>query len=256
MYVAPSVVLLNVSWGEADIARMADVVYRYASPDHGVDAATVERRVRAFLDAGHWSVLEFIDVTFLVECSRACTHQIVRHRMASYWQESQRYVRYGKVPLRICAPPGVREAVEVEAYWELLDSGARPEDARYALPNAACARLLVKMNLREIIFSFLALRTGLGAQHEVRLIAWELYRQLKPRLPIAAAWAWDRLPSLHPDYCRNADKAAERHAGHGHPTDCRSLSIWDAYEAWGLRPPGDLAEMIYSSAAERNGGEA
>ena len=243
----PTVTLVG-SWGSEElIAAFADVIYRGYSIDDALrkvceDPSIVDRRIEAFLSRGHHSVLEFAGLQWLVECSRACTHELVRHRIASYWMESQRYVDYSKRPLRIVAPRYVGRgfATHVEHYLSLRGSGVEPEDARYFLPNAAAARVWVQMNCREFFLNFIPLRTGLGAFHEVRLVAWLMFSHAIEKFPRIATWVWENLPRLHPDYCRNVDRFLEKFG----VEDCRALSILDSFERWGVEVPPQLRRML------------
>ena len=103
-------VFLIASWGsEAVISAFTDALYRGVLWEEAVKAQTPEvvaRRISAFYRQGHWSVFEFMGAQFLVECSRACHTQFIRHRMASYWSESQRYVDYTKREIRFIVPKG------------------------------------------------------------------------------------------------------------------------------------------------------
>ena len=122
----------------------------------GGDYSSLLSRVRRM---GHLSVFEHASFTFGIEgVSRAMTHQLVRHRIASYSQRSQRYVK--EEGFRFVVPPEVEsshEAREVfgrvmelcrEAYEELLGLGIEREDARYLLPNACFTSIVVTMNAR------------------------------------------------------------------------------------------------------------
>lgn len=111
---------------------------------------------------GHHSVLEFADFTFHVEfISRACSHQVVRHRHASFAQRSQRYVEEDN--FAYITPPTIQMNADAlvkyiehmancqRVYCELLELGIPAEDARYVLPNACATIIEVKMNGRELI---------------------------------------------------------------------------------------------------------
>ena len=120
------------------------------------DARNLVRRV---LSMGHASVLEHVTLTYGVEgISRAASHQLVRHRIASYSQQSQRYVaaKFGYVtPPTIAASPGLLAGYErhmaacSRLYAKLMKAGVPPEDARFALPNATETKILITMNARE-----------------------------------------------------------------------------------------------------------
>lgn len=147
-----------------------------------------EKFIGKLIKRGHDSVLEHASATFEVECSRACSHQLVRHRIASYSQRSQRYVKENEpqyvMPNSIAESPeaallftqGMEEAWGL--YGQLLRMGVKPEDARFVLPNACLTKLRVTMNFRSWRH-FIAER-GLNphAQWEIRGIAIEVLTQL------------------------------------------------------------------------------
>lgn len=137
------------------------------------------------LDSGHESVAEHAVFTFQIEgISRACSHQLVRHRMASYSQQSQRYVYLEGFSYII--PKTIEENFDAvmeyhdimgrisKLYSELIDSedgyGIPQEDARYILPNACCTNITVTMNARELRH-FLKLRLCNRAQWEIHELA-------------------------------------------------------------------------------------
>lgn len=122
-----------------------------------------EERVRSVLStimgSGHFSTLEHASYTFAVDgVSRALTHQLVRHRIASFNQQSQRYVKFTDglatvKPESIAADPDAEavfdQAIEaaIAAYEKLLAAGVPAEDARYLLPNAAETKIVITMNV-------------------------------------------------------------------------------------------------------------
>ncbi len=133
--------------------------------------------------------------TFLIEgISRACTHQIVRHRLASISQASQRYISLDKGGWGFVVPPDIAEKPEAKAileqawenltkaYAELRALGIRKEDARFLLPNAAETRLVITMNFRAWVH-FCWLRCDKAAQWEIRAVAHEILRQLYALAP-------------------------------------------------------------------------
>ena len=138
--------------------------------------------------SGHHSVLEFADFSFRISgVSRALTHQLVRHRMASYAQRSQRYcVEDGfefVTPGSISAKPEAAEIYQSvidniqKSYNELIALGVPAEDARMILPNACASVICVKMNLRELIH-FCNERLCACAQWEIRAMAREMVREV------------------------------------------------------------------------------
>lgn len=147
-----------------------------------------EKRVKRCFNNGHLSVFEHASVSFLVEgISRSCSHQLVRHRIASFSQGSQRYVKGcpgNVIPLTIESNEKALDAfvnalfVCQSAYKVMIDEcGIPAEDARYILPNASETSLVVTMNWREL-FHFLDLRTDKAAQWEIRELAFNMIEQL------------------------------------------------------------------------------
>lgn len=155
--------------------------------------------IEAFLDKimslGHHSVLEHASFTFGIEgISRVTTHQLVRHRIASFSQQSQRYVSHKDeftsiMPDTIAGNP---EACQIfafmsetvhKAYSQLVDMGIPAEDARYILPNATETKIIMTMNARELLH-FFALRCCQRAQWEIRAMSVEMLRLVKRVAPI------------------------------------------------------------------------
>lgn len=152
------------------------------------------RFIKNVVKSGHLSVIEHVSVSFRIWCSRACSHQIVRHRIASYSQQSQRYVKEGDelsvvVPPEIAKDPKALAALEIavdsaaETYHTLVEVfKQKPEDARYILPNCVVTELVMTANLREWLH-FIELRSSMKAQWEIRDIAQQIKIQIEARLP-------------------------------------------------------------------------
>jgi len=156
---------------------------------------------------GHLSPFEHASYTFLLEgVSRAMTHQLVRHRIASYSQRSQRYV--AAEPFEYITPPSLEGKTVITAegpmhapefYREFMEhaydvyqrlrealggSGeAANEDARYALPNAAETKIMLTMNAREL-FHLFSERLCMRAQWEFRRVADEMLRLVRKESPL------------------------------------------------------------------------
>lgn len=154
----------------------------------------VRKVLRTIITSGHTSALEHASLTFAIDgVSRALTHQLVRHRLASYNQQSQRYVSYDEDPTFV-VPPAVAAdpeafkrfkaatAAAFSAYRALLDMGVAPEDARYLLPNAMETKIVVTMNVRELLH-FLDLRCCKRAQWEIRDLAMRMLELAEPVAP-------------------------------------------------------------------------
>jgi len=140
--------------------------------------------IQKLLDLGHESPFEHITFTFAIDgISRACSHQLVRHRMASYSQRSQRYVENS--PDEVVAPPSLKRNPEA---WEIFNNTMQEiykayeelgklvplEDARYVLPNAATTTMVCTFNARSL-FNFFKLRLCVKAQWEIRELADQMF---------------------------------------------------------------------------------
>ncbi len=149
--------------------------------------------VRKVLSMGHASTLEHVTFTFGIEgISRAASHQLVRHRIASYSQQSQRYVSadFGYVtPKTVAGRPALRKeyerhmAASSALYEKILKAGVPAEDARFVLPNAAGTKILVTMNAREL-HHFFSLRPCRRAQWEIREMALRMLAIAKEEAPL------------------------------------------------------------------------
>ncbi len=143
------------------------------------DKEKMLKLIERVISSGHYSTIEHIQVTFAISnVSRACTHQLVRHRHMSFSQKSQRYVKE-KGQFDYIIPPTIEKNPELkekfvefmgkisEQYQEFVDAGVPAEDARFVLPNAAASSLVASLNLREMIH-LANLRLCTRAQYEIR----------------------------------------------------------------------------------------
>ena len=171
-------------YGE-DVIVLGIKMSRSEEIDTAITEKEKEKMIRDAVIHGYWSVLEHSNYTFLIkDISRVASHQLIRHRIASYTQTSHRFVR----PDDYVIPPSAekrehekyREIMknEYEAYTDLLDKGVPEEDARYALPNGVTTNILVTMNAREL-YNFFALRLCTRAQWEIRRIAWLMFEEVR-----------------------------------------------------------------------------
>jgi thymidylate synthase (FAD) len=170
----------------------------YRSEPKGQPGKFLQSRIRE----GHESIVEHASVTFEINgISRACSHQLVRHRLASYSQESQRYVDMAAPEFVV--PPSVAENPQARAVWDefmgqvsdtyrqLRELGTRKEDARFVLPNASATRIIVTMNFRSLRH-FISVRCDKAAQWEIRALALEMLRQVHAVAPPVFADLYDR----------------------------------------------------------------
>lgn len=159
--------------------------------------------VRRLMSIGHLSPIEHASFTFAVEgISRACSHQLVRHRLASYSQQSQRYVNESE-GFDFIVPPTIKAdkkllklfnenmALAQNAYNALVrglnergvTGEAANQDARFALPNAAETKIIVTMNARELLH-FFRQRCCMRAQWEIRAMADKMLALAKKAAPV------------------------------------------------------------------------
>lgn len=152
----------------------------------------IERIIDKVIEMGHTSVLEHAYFTFLIEgISRACSHQLVRHRIASYSQQSQRHV---EVEEDFVIPDSVKKNEEAykifldalnhckACYKKLIEMGVPMEDARYIMPQASPTKIVVTMNARSLM-NFFELRCCLSAQWEIRMLAEKMLELVKSVAP-------------------------------------------------------------------------
>lgn len=168
-----------------------------------VDNILDEKKIRLIsqvISSGHHSVLEHQTLTFLISgVSRALTHQLVRHRIASYSQQSQRYCEFKDGVFDYVIPNKVKtnpEALQVfedmmkkdsEAYKKLIDLGLPAEDARSVLPNACCTNIVVTMNIRSFMH-FCNERLCSCAQSEIREMCRKMAEQASEKLPFLKSY--------------------------------------------------------------------
>jgi len=182
---------------ERAIAAAARLCYAPVGAAELLDAMSdeaVRRVLKTIITSGHTSALEHAVYTFAVDgVSRALTHQLVRHRLASYNQQSQRYVTYAEEPCFIMPPSVAADPVASSAFTEataaafaayraLVDAGVPAEDARYLLPNAMETKIVVTMNVRELLH-FFELRCCKRAQWEIRELALAILALAEPSAP-------------------------------------------------------------------------
>lgn len=178
------------------LERAGRVCYK---SEGAITEGSAEKFIEGIIKRGHESVIEHYSITMHVICDRGVSHELVRHRIASYSQESTRYCNYssGKFgsELTFIEPcywsKDSREYAQwhrameqsERAYLDLLSMGATPEQARSVLPNSLKTELYVTMNLREWRH-FLKLRTSPRAHPQMRELALQIEALLKAKLPV------------------------------------------------------------------------
>lgn len=193
----------RVSYGSANIAALRQKL----------TPAEIERLLGMLLSSGHLSPFEHVSFTFAIEgISRVTSHQLVRHRLASYTQQSQRYVSLKK-KLEYVTPKTIagsdkadayRQAMEAahRLYCEMVDAGIPAEDARYILPQSVQTQLAMTMNARELMHAS-SLRLCMRAQWEIV----QLFHHLKDEvLKVAPLIGAELKPKCyHLGYCDEAE---------------------------------------------------
>lgn len=166
---------------DAICAAAGNSCYSERSSADIVETIDSEKVLTRIVGMGHHSVIEHAVFTFSVEgVSRALTHQLVRHRMASFSQQSQRYVSMDRASfVTPHTVKGDEEASRIfnetmdaiwDSYRKLEELGIPAEDARYLLPNGCTTNITITMNARELIH-FFSLRCCNRAQWEIREMA-------------------------------------------------------------------------------------
>lgn len=200
MRVQPNVILIaHTPEAEKVVAMAAKICYAKDASIKKLQKKINDNDVSAFitklLESGHESPFEHISFTFGIEgISRACSHQLVRHRMASFSQRSQRYCF--EDGFNYIEPEDINENENEdkifrdfmrhskEVYSKLIEKGVKPEDARMVLPNACETKIIVTMNARELLH-FFKLRCCKRAQKEIREVAFmmkNICRKVAPNI--------------------------------------------------------------------------
>ncbi len=191
--------LLAYTQGADEICAAAGrSCYSSKSAAELVGTGNAEATLGSIVGMGHHSVVEHASFTFSVEgVSRVLTHQLVRHRVASFSQQSQRYVSLDK-PTYV-TPPLIDENPEFKAKYDALmediwnlyhefEGKVPSEDARYVLPNGCTTNITITMNARELLH-FFSLRSCNRAQWEIREMSDEMLRLCKEVSPTIFAKA-------------------------------------------------------------------
>jgi thymidylate synthase (FAD) len=174
----------------------------YKSEDR-ITIDSAKQFVRKIIESGHLSVIEHISITVRVICDRGVSHEIVRHRLASYTQESTRYCNYAKGKfgneLTVIKPffwdlakDEDKKKYDIwlktidfieKSYIEMINIGVSPQEARSILPNSLKTEIVMTMNLREWRH-FFELRTSKAAHPQMKEIATPILNEFKTKIPI------------------------------------------------------------------------
>lgn len=201
--IEPSVEIIDCRpWEEIfkNIERCGRVCYK--SEDR-ITADSAEKFIKGVIKSGHESVLEHEKITVKVTCDRGVSHEIVRHRLASYSQESTRYCNYSNEKfgseLTFINPCfwdddgdhskrlfniWADEMQHIEdIYNEMIQCGAKPEEARSILPNSLKTEIVMTMNIREWRH-FFKMRLSSRAHPQMREVAKIIYKEFTDRIPL------------------------------------------------------------------------
>lgn len=162
--------------------------------DTADDEEKMLKLISRVISSGHYSTIEHIQISFAISnISRACTHQLVRHRHMSFSQKSQRYVKE-KGQFDYIIPPTIEKNPELKEkfeqfmsdisnkYQEFVEAGIPAEDARFVLPNATASSMVASLNLREMIH-LANLRLCSRAQYEIRTLVKMMCDELSKQEP-------------------------------------------------------------------------
>ncbi len=162
--------------------------------DSAQDKDKMLKLINRVISSGHYSTIEHVQVSYAISnISRACSHQLVRHRHMSFSQKSQRYVKE-KGQFDYLTPDSIENNPELKQkfddfmgkisdfYLELTDSGIPAEDARAVLPNATSTSMVASLNLRELIH-LANLRLCTRAQKEIRILVKRMCDELTKEEP-------------------------------------------------------------------------
>ena len=178
----------NISYEEA--LRIVENATRvcYKSEDK-IKEGSAEKLIRGIIKAKHFGCIEHVSLTVKFICDRACSHQLVRHRLMSFNQKSQRYCKEDN--LEVIKPEGLENTSlwlescrqAENAYAEMIRRGEKPEVARGVLPNSTATEIYATANLREWRH-FFELRCHRTAQRDIRMLALELLCQMFEKYPV------------------------------------------------------------------------
>lgn len=214
----PAIKLIYVACRQCYSEKFAGEVFE----DAAISTEKQEAFVKSIVASGHQSPLEHVKFTFAVEgVSRALTHQLVRHRIASFSQQSQRYVK--EKEFDYIMPPAIEKNAQAkgefeslmvkiqQSYTKLLEllgqdkitGEAANQDARFTLPQAAETKIVVTMNCRELLH-FFEHRCCTRAQWEIRQLANKMLDICRSRLPAVFSEAGAKCEALK--YCPEGEK--------------------------------------------------
>ena len=205
----PSIEIVDMDSYESILKKIEKIGRVCYKSEGKITEDSAEKFIRSLLTRQHESVIEHENVTVRVVCDRGVSHEIVRHRIASYSQESTRYCNYAgdKFDNQISVidlASGFQYDLSNEndkakydvwvtamqnaekAYFRMLELGATPQEARSVLPNSLKTEIVMTMNLRSWR-NFFRLRVDSHAHPQMREVAGIIYEEFQKKLPVFVA---------------------------------------------------------------------
>lgn len=197
--IKPSVEFITPVDGEIILQRLEQCGRVCYKSEDKITDGSAHKFIANIIKRGHEAVLEHCSATVKFICDRGVSHEIVRHRVASYCQESTRYCNYSKDgfgnEITVVEPCYFEEGTQPytlwknlcncaeQVYFELLDKGCTPQEARAVLPNSLKTEVVMTANMREWRH-FLKLRCSNAAHPQMREVACALLEQFKEKVPV------------------------------------------------------------------------
>lgn len=197
--IPPSFEILNMAPGHEILKKIELAGRACYKSENKITDKSAKNFCRRIIKSGHESVLEHASATVKIICDRGVSHELVRHRVASYSQESTRYCNYGSdkfgKKITVIAPSFFNnkpilykrwayamQKAEV-SYFKLLEMGATPQEARGVLPNSLKTEVIITANMREWRHIF-KLRCDNAAHPQMREIMRPLFQEMFNRVPV------------------------------------------------------------------------
>ena len=206
--IKPSVEFITPLNGKVIMERLEECGRVCYKSEDSITEGSAEKFLKGIISRGHEAVLEHCSFTVKFICDRGVSHEIVRHRLAAYCQESTRYCNYSKdkynneitVIEQCYLTQGTetyarweKACIEAEsAYFDLLNAGCSPQEARAVLPNSLKTELVMTADIREWRH-FLRLRCSKAAHPQIREVATQLLEALQWDLPVLFGDIWEDL---------------------------------------------------------------
>lgn len=197
--VEPSIEIIDRIDGKKVLKKLEQIGRVCYKSEDKITEESAERFIASLIKRGHESVIEHESISVKVICDRGVTHEIVRHRLASYSQESTRYCNYvldrfgneitvvkplfwERESKEYCLWMETMQCIE-KSYFALIQNGAKPEEARSILPNSLKTEIVMTMNMREWRH-FFKLRTSEFAHPQMREVAKMILCEFKKQIPV------------------------------------------------------------------------